>query len=135
MQSKEYVDNSKIYLIGCSMGGASVQNLASERSDEIAGLIVMYGMVSEDNRGMLPDYDAVQANPYHGGEVLFLLGSKDTTLPVERALDNMSWYEDDCTFVYIGKAPHGFGRDGNRPTQIAMANVLHFLERTGAGKK
>ena len=117
------------------MGGASVQNLASERSDEIAGMIVMYGMVAEDTRGMLPDYDAVEANPYHSGEVLFLLGSKDTTLPVQRALDNMIWYEDYCTLVYIGKAPHGFGREGNRPTQIAMANVLSFLERTSAEKK
>ena len=135
MQSKEYVDKSKIYLIGSSMGGASAQNVAAARSDEIAGLIVMYGMLSEDNRGMLPDYDAVRANPYHGGEVLFVLGSKDATLPLQRALDNMSWYEDYCTLVYIGKAPHGFGREAKRPELITMTNILGFLERTSAGKK
>ena len=135
MQSKEYVDKSKIYLIGSSMGGASAQNVAAARSDEIAGLIVMYGMLSEDNRGMLPDYDAVRANPYHGGEVLFVLGSKDATLPLQRALDNMSWYEDYCTLVYIGKAPHGFGREAKRPELITMTNILGFLERTSTGKK
>ena len=130
VQSLEFVDKKYIYLIGSSMGGASVQGVAAARKDEIAGLMVMYGMLAEDNRGMLPEYDTVKENPY-GGEVLFLLGAKDATLPVERALENMTWYADKCTLVYIGKAPHGFGREGDRNVQISLANILNFLERTG----
>lgn len=126
---QDWVDKEHLYLMGQSMGGASVQNAASQRGEEIAGLIVLYGTVSEDNKDMLPDYEAVKAHPYAGGEVLFVQGAQDASLPIARTLDNMSWYEK-CELVYINQAFHGFGVQGDRPARICLDHVLDFLERT-----
>ena len=131
MLAQEYVDKEKFYIMGQSMGGASVQNVASRRGGDITGMIVLYGTVSEDNKAMLPDYEAVRANPYANGEVLFVQGAQDASLPIARTLDNMSWYEK-CELVYSNKAYHGFGVQGDRPAQICAAHVIDFIERTSA---
>ena len=129
MLSKEFVDKDHLYICGQSMGGVTVQNVASQRSDEIAGMIVIYGSVSEDNGSMLPDYEAVKSKPYSNGEVLFVQGAQDATLPVERTLENMTWYELS-ELVYINKAFHGFGVQGDRPAQICVEHMIDFVERT-----
>lgn len=129
VETLDFVDKNNIFVMGNSMGGGAVQSGAAKRSDEIAGLIVMYGSLAEDNKDMLPDYDEVRANPYHNGEVLFIQGSKDTTLPAARTLENMSWYEQS-SFVFIDGAPHGFGREPNRPALIAVEVILDFIQRT-----
>ena len=79
MESKDYVDKAHLYLMGQSMGGVTVQNVASARNDEVAGMIVLYGSVSDDNKDMLPDYESVKENPYHNGEVLFVQGAQDAS--------------------------------------------------------
>ena len=92
-------------------------------------MIVIYGSVSEDNGSMLPDYNAVKACPYSNGEVLFVQGAQDASLPVERTIENMSWYEL-CELVYINNAFHGFGVQTDRPAQICAAHMIDFIERT-----
>ena len=131
MLAQEYVDRDRFYIMGQSMGGATVQNVAAQRPGDVTGMIVLYGSLAEDNAGMLPDYEAVRANPYAGGEVLFIQGAQDKALPVERTLNNMSWYEE-CELVYINQAFHGFGVQGDRPAQICIQHVIDFIERTGA---
>lgn len=129
VETLDYVDKAHIYVMGSSMGGGAVQAGAAKRSDEIAGMIVLYGSLAEDNKSMLENYEAVRENPYHNGEVLFIQGSKDTTLPAQRTLENMGWYEES-SFVFIDGAPHGFGREPNRPALITVEVVLNFIQRT-----
>lgn len=129
MLSREFADKEHFYIAGQSMGGATVQNVASQRPVDITGMIVLYGSVSDDNSSMLPDYEAVKTNPYSNGEVLFVQGAQDASLPVQRTLDNMSWYEL-CELVYINKAFHGFGVQADRPAQICVAHIIDFVERT-----
>ena len=129
MLSREFTDKEHLYIAGQSMGGVTVQNVASQRPEDVSGMIVIYGSVSDDNAGMLPDYETVKANPYSNGEVLFVQGAQDASLPVERTLDNMSWYEL-CELVYISKAFHGFGVQGDRPAQICVAHMIDFVKRT-----
>lgn len=131
MLAQEYVDKDHFYVMGQSMGGVTVQNVASQRGTDITGMIVLYGTVSDDNGSMMPDYEVVKANPYSGGEVLFVQGAQDANLPIERTLDNMTWYEQ-CELVYINKAFHGFGVQGDRPAQICVEHVIDFIERTSA---
>ncbi len=131
MLAQEYVDRERFYVMGQSMGGVTVQNVASQRGEDITGMIVLYGTVSDDNGSMMPDYEAVKSNPYANGEVLFVQGAQDNALPIERTLDNMSWYEE-CELVYINKAFHGFGVQGDRPAQICVEHVIDFIERTSA---
>lgn len=133
LRAQAYVDADHLYVMGQSMGGCSVQYVAAQRPDEIAGMIVLYGSLSDDNGDMMPDFEAVRANPYAGGEVLFVQGAQDASLPIERTLDNMSWYEN-CELVYISAAFHGFGVQPDRPAQICAAHVIDFLERTSAGE-
>lgn len=117
--------------MGQSMGGVTVQNVASARNDEVAGMIVLYGSVSDDNADMLPDYESVKENPYHNGEVLFIQGDKDASLTVDRTLENMEWYEN-TSFMLIGGAAHGFGVMRDRPAEICSQAVVDFLQRTSA---
>ncbi len=129
MLSRDFVDKKHFYIAGQSMGGATVQNVASARSGDITGMIVIYGSLSDDNGAMLPDYEAVKSNPYSNGEVLFVQGAQDASLPVARTLDNMTWYELS-ELVYINKAAHGFGVVNDRPAQICTAHMIDFIERT-----
>lgn len=129
MKSKAYVDNTHLYLMGQSMGGATVQNVAAVRSAEVAGMIVLYGSLSEDNKDMLGDYDKVKENPYHNGEVLFVQGAQDSLLPIQRTLDNMEWYEES-SIVYINTAFHGFGVQNDRAANICIENVIDYIKRT-----
>ena len=129
MLARAFVDKERFYIAGQSMGGATVQNVASRRSEDITGMIVIYGSLSDDNGAMLPDYEAVKSNPYRNGEVLFVQGAQDASLPVARTLDNMTWYEFS-ELVYINKAAHGFGVANDRPAQICTAHMIDFIERT-----
>ena len=130
MLSKEFVDKEHFYIAGQSMGGVTVQNVAAQRPEDITAMIVIYGSLSDDNGSMLPDYEAVKANPYSNGEVLFVQGAQDASLPVARTLENMTWYELS-ELVYINKAAHGFGVVDDRPAQICAAHMIDFIERTG----
>lgn len=130
MLSREFVDKEHFYIAGQSMGGVTVQNVAAQRPEDVDGMIVLYGAVSEDNGGMMPDYETVKNSPYPG-EVLFVQGAQDASLPIERTLENMTWYEL-CELVYINKAFHGFGVQGDRPAQICAAHMIDFIERLSA---
>lgn len=127
MLSQDFVDRDHFFIAGQSMGGATVQNVASQRPNDITGMIVLYGSLAEDNGSMLPDFEAVKNHPYTG-EVLFVQGAQDASFPIERTLDNMSWYELS-ELVYINKAFHGFGVQGDRPAQICAAHMIDFVER------
>ena len=129
MEAKEYVDLDHLYLMGQSMGGVTVQNVAAHRPEEIAGVIVLSGSIGDDNGGMVPDYEWLKEHPYNNGEVLFVQGTNDNTLTPERTIENMSWYEL-THFVLINQAAHGFGFTGDRPAQICTENVIDFIERT-----
>ena len=131
MEAKTFVDQDHLYLMGQSMGGVTVQNVAAQRPDEIAGVVVLYGSIGDDNSGMVPDYEWLKANPYNAGEVLFVQGTEDNTLTPERTIENMNWYERS-SFVLISQASHGFGFTGDRPARICTENVIAFIERTSA---
>ncbi len=133
MESKEYTDRDHLYLFGQSMGGVTSEYVASKRSDEIAGMIVLYGSVDESNKDMMPEYETVKENPYSNGEVLFIQGTLDS-LPYERTISNMEWYEHSA-FIDISKAGHGFGNMRDRATDITCAAVDDFIERDLAGEE
>ena len=71
VEAKEYVDLSKLYLFGQSMGGMTVQNVAAQRADEIKGMVVLYGAIGDGNGSLVDGYETLKAAPYANGEVLF----------------------------------------------------------------
>ena len=89
MESKEYVDKSHLYLMGQSMGGATVQNVAAARNDEVAGVIVLYGSVSDDNADMLPKDDSELKISFNDKMACFVFGDyKMTSTLVEGRFPN-----------------------------------------------
>ena len=132
VRSKSYTDQDKLYLMGQSMGGLTVQNVAAKHQEDVKGVIVLYGSIGEDNRSMISDYDELKAAPYSSGEVLFVQGSEDVTLTPERTMENMSWYEES-ELILINDAYHGFGNSPSRPAEICIESVIDFIERTLEG--
>ena len=129
VQTLPYVDKENIYLFGQSLGGIAAESTGSKHSDEIAGLIILYGCLSDNLAERLADYEDVKANPYHNGEVLFIQGLKDQFNTEEDVLENMTWYEE-CSFVLLSKGPHGFGYAGDRPARICVDSIEDFVLRT-----
>lgn len=129
IEAKDFADKDYIYVVGQSMGGVTAQAVASERSDEIAGVVVLYGSLDDENAAMLDNYEEVKANPYSNGEILFIQGLEDPTLSPERTEENMTWYEY-ASMLVVGQASHGFGYAYDRPSQIAIETIVDFFERT-----
>ncbi len=135
IEAQEYVDTEHLYLFGQSMGGVTSEYVASQRNEEIAGMIVLYGSVDDSNSSMMPDYETVAANPYNNGEVLFIQGALDANLPAERTVTNMDWYAENSTMIDISKAGHGFGNMEDRATEITCEAVADFVARDLAGEE
>ena len=131
VEAKEYVDLSKLYLFGQSMGGMTVQNVAAQRADEIKGMVVLYGAIGDGNGSLVDGYETLKAAPYANGEVLFILGALEGEESIQNTLSNMEWYED-TSFMLISGAAHGFGVMPDRPAEICSQTVIDFLQRTSA---
>ena len=129
VESLGYVNKDSIYLMGGSMGGATCQVVASQRADEIAGLIILSGSLGDDmGTSMYPDYEEIKANPYDG-EVLFVQGLDDQQCILSRTLENMEWYPNSSLTAISGMG-HGYGYQMDRPAVMTMDNVKEFLYRT-----
>ncbi len=124
-----YVDEENIYLFGQSLGGIAAESTGSKHSDDIAGLIILYGCLSDNLSDRLADYEDVKANPYQNGEVLFIQGIADEFNSEADVIENMSWYEES-SFMLLSNAPHGFGYMGDRPAEICVDTIEDFLQRT-----
>lgn len=129
IKAQSYVNSDNLYLAGQSQGGMAAQIVGAQRSDEVAGIIVLYGSVMEQYKEDIDNFDELETHPYCNGEVLFIQGTEDNFRTPEDTIENMSWYEE-CTFVLISNAYHGFGNSPSRAADICTQNMLDFLERT-----
>ena len=129
VQDKEYVDSANLYLMGQSMGSMAVQAVAAQIPEEINGVIALYGLVSESVRDLMDNYDEVISAPYAGGEVLFMIGTKDSGCTWENITQNMELYENS-TAVLISGARHGYGMEDDRAAVISEGVMDDFIQRT-----
>lgn len=128
VKTKPYVNQEQIFLFGNSKGSMTAQVLASRRNDDVAGMVCLYGVITEEKKQLFADIDKVMASPYSKNEVLFIQGANDTMMTVEDAIENMSWYQDS-TFVLISNAYHGFGAQNDRPANICIESVIDYIDR------
>lgn len=153
-KSWDFVDPSKVVLLGGSMGGLVTTVVGSSHQDEIAGMILMYPALSakgdsnaqgykteadvpEDvslfggwihvGRNYITDLWSVDFNQLlasYKGHTLLLHGDKDSTVPI-------SWSEEakeiipDCEFHVIKDGGHEFF---GQPFEDAMSYILPYLE-------
>lgn len=134
VKTKAYADKDNIYLMGQSMGSITSQVIVSRRSDELRGIILLYGPLSDKMKDTVAqevqDYDAfVKSLGNYNGEVLVVYGDKDPTQTTQNNLDNAHYYKN-FTVVNISGASHGFGYMPDTATVTCTSTVVDFLDRT-----
>ena len=130
MLEKPYVDQNNVYLAGQSMGGMAVQAAASRIPEQINGLLVLYGFVSESVKDMMDCYDEVIEHPYENGEVLMMGGTLDAACNWENVEQNLALYPKRSSMILISGARHGYGKEDTRPEQISSEAMHDFIQRT-----
>ncbi|MBQ7560278.1 MAG: alpha/beta hydrolase [Synergistaceae bacterium] len=137
-KSWEFVDSSKIAIIGGSQGGAVSVITAARHAEEIAGLVLLYpALIIRDDlhkkfaekkdcppvysyNGWLDvgpiyvndmwDYDIYSDMPKYSKPVLILHGDKDFIVPIEYSQKAAKIYPDS-EFHVINNGDHGFKGD------------------------
>lgn len=127
VKGRDYVDESKLYLLGSSLGGVVSALVAEEHMDDIAGLILFYPAFNipelvDSFAGFMPGtgssafIDSVKGKDLYsmiGGfskEVLIIHGSNDFIVPVSSSQKAAGIYPH-ATLHIIEGANHGFNKD------------------------
>lgn len=124
ISSLDYVDKSRIYLMGSSLGGAVSALVAEEMPDKVAGLILFYpafnisslvnkfsGFIGSGTAftESLKDYDIMDHIGGYPGPVIIIQGTKDIIVPSSVAEEASSKY-NDVELHLIEGANHGFNQ-------------------------
>ena len=122
----DFVDTNNIFLLGSSMGGATVATAAVTHSDDIRGIILQYPAINL-NPDATVDGAAYDVNKYTRN-VLLLQGTTDEIVPLsmsEKLYAHYNKYAKHCTMrVYEGQ-PHVFT---GKYKVIAARAVYEFIQ-------
>ena len=77
----DFVDTNRLYLVGSSMGGATVATAAVTHSDDIRGIVLEYPAINLNPDAMITGAP-LDVNGYTG-PVLIFQGTKDVIVPME----------------------------------------------------
>lgn len=109
IKTLDYVDADNIFLLGSSMGGATVATCAVTHSEDIRGIILQYPAINLNHDAMV-DGATYDVNRYTRN-VLLLQGTKDVIVPLTMSQSLYAHYNKNikhCTMrTYIGE-PHVF---------------------------
>ena len=125
----DFVDTSRLYLVGSSMGGATVATAAVTHSDDICGIVLEYPAINLNPDAMVSGA-SLDANGYTG-PVLILQGTKDVIVPMEMSQNLTAHYNTlrDAhaeLIIYEGQ-PHVFT---GKYKVLAAKEIYRFLEET-----
>ena len=122
----DFVDTDNIFLLGSSMGGATVATAAVTHSDDIRGIILQYPAINLNPDATI-DGAAYDVNQYTRN-VLLLQGTTDKIVPLsmsENLYAHYNKYAKHCVMrVYEGE-PHVFT---GKYKVIAARAVYEFIE-------
>ena len=127
----DFVDTSRLYLVGSSMGGATVASAAVAHSDDIRGIVLQYPAIN-----LNPDATVsgapLDVNGYTG-PVLILQGTKDVIVPMEMSQNLTAHYntlrDDHAELVIYEGQPHVFT---GKYKVLAAKEIYRFLEETAS---
>lgn len=125
----DFVDTSRLYLVGSSMGGATVATAAVTHSDDICGIVLEYPAINLNPDAMVSGA-SLDANGYTG-PVLILQDTKDVIVPMEMSQNLTAHYNTlrDAhaeLIIYEGQ-PHVFT---GKYKVLAAKEIYRFLEET-----
>ena len=124
-----FVDKEQLYLLGSSMGGATVAATSVEHSEDISGIILQYPAINLVP-GAMKDGDTYSVNRYEK-PVLLLQGTKDKIVPQSMSDALAEYYNKEdsnhCKYVIYEGQPHVF--DGKYKV-IAAEEIYQFIRAT-----
>ncbi len=125
VKNQPFCDSGHIFLLGGSRGGRDTALCGAQHSDDIAGLIILYGAVMDE--------ESLEKCRGYTGDVLLIHGLNDKSVPYGASLDMfLSVYSEANSQLLLlsgKKAVHSF--DGVHPSLRAIAEsaVLAFLNQ------
>lgn len=131
VKTLDFVDIENIYLLGSSMGGATVAAAAISHSEDIKGIILQYPAINLNVDAYTAD-SQWNVNRY-AGLVLILQGTKDVITPLPMAQELHDYYNTlfdghSQLIIYEGQ-PHVF--HGAYKVKAAE-EIYRFITETGA---
>lgn len=126
VKTLSFVDTDNLFLLGSSMGGATVATCAITHSDDIRAIILQYPAINLNPDAMV-DNAIYDVNKYKGN-VLLLQGTVDKIVPLsmsEALYQHYNKYTTHCTMrVYEGQ-PHVFT---GKYKVIAAREAYEFIQ-------
>ena len=127
----DFVDTSRLYLVGSSMGGATVATAAVTHSDDIRGIVLQYPAINL-NLDATVSGAPLDVNGYTG-PVLILQGTKDVIVPMEMSQNLAAHYntlrDDHAELIIYEGQPHVFT---GKYKVLAAKEIYRFLEETAS---
>ena len=127
----DFVDTSRLYLVGSSMGGATVATAAVTHSDDIRGIVLQYPAINLNPDAMVSGAP-LDVNGYTG-PVLILQGTKDVIVPMEMSKNLAAHYntlrDDHAELIIYEGQPHVFT---GKYKVLAAKEIYRFLEETAS---
>ena len=127
----DFVDTSRLYLVGSSMGGASVATAAVAHSDDIRGIVLQYPAINLNPDAMVSGAP-LDVNGYTG-PVLILQGTKDVIVPMEMSKNLAAHYntlrDDHAELIIYEGQPHVFT---GKYKVLAAKEIYRFLEEAAS---
>ena len=127
VKKMDFVDTENIYLLGSSMGGATVASASVTHSADIKGIILQYPAIN-----LVPD--AMTEGAEHDvrkyeNKVLLLQGTKDVIVPQKMSDKLAAYYNaydtEKCNYVVYEGQPHVFT---GKYKVIAAEEIYRFIK-------
>lgn len=131
VKSQPFCDTEHVFLLGGSRGGRDTALCGAQHPDDIAGLIILYGAVMDE--------ETLARCAGYTGDVLLIHGLNDQSVPYDASLNMfLSIYSEANSQLLLlsgKKAVHSF--DGVQPPlrDVAESAVLEFLNIHTKGLK
>lgn len=123
----DFVDTENIYLLGSSMGGATVASASVTHSADIKGIILQYPAINLVPEAMVEGVEHDVRN--YENKVLLLQGTKDVIVPFEMSDELAAYYNEydpeKCSYVVYEGQPHVFT---GKYKVIAAEEIYHFIK-------
>ena len=125
VKAQPFCDTERVFLLGGSRGGRDTALCGATHSDDIAGLILLYGAVMDE--------ESLAKCEGYTGDVLLIHGINDAAVPYDASLNAFLrlYGEANSQLLLLGgkRAVHSF--DGVQPDlrEVAESAVLTFLNQ------
>ena len=126
IKKMDFVDTENIYLLGSSMGGATVASASVTHSKDIKGIVLQYPAIN-----LVPDAmseDAEHDVRKYENKVLLLQGAKDVIVPQKMSDKLAAYYNaydtEKCNYIVYEGQPHVFT---GKYKVIAAEEIYRFI--------